>query len=143
MADTRHDESDETLLAGLSATLGEPIAFDEHGQCVLLFDSDVEIALASDGDLITARSALLPLTPDRATAALSLNNGGLAPGMALAHDHGTGLLVLYVAAHRDGLTADALVALVAQIVALVPDLRARLAGEAAADADIPLGAIRG
>jgi hypothetical protein len=135
---------DDDLLAGLSAALGQSLTRDRTGQCVLLFEGDVEVVLAATEGGITVRSALLALTPGSAAMALEMNYGQLPPRLWVALDRRSGLLVLFTLVETGQLTADTLVSLVAETVGLVPQLRAHFAGNEAAPVRAPMPAgIRG
>ena len=126
MATDRDRLFTDPLLTGLSNALGQAIALDDSGQSVLEFEGDVEIVLAANGDLITARSALMPLTEADARAALTMNYGELPSGVTVALDERSNLLVLFWSAEPDAVTPDRLVSLVAQMVAAVPEARGKL-----------------
>jgi hypothetical protein len=133
------------LLTGMEAALGQPLALDDSGQCVLLFDGDVEIVISVAAQQVMLRATLLPSTADRAVAALALNYGRLPLRMSVALDPPSNLLVLFASAAEGMLAGEELVSLVAEMVGLVPQLRSSLQpdkAEAGPHLQMP-GGIRG
>jgi hypothetical protein len=137
MTNDRDNPFIAALVTGLSNALGQAIALDESGQIVLEFEGDIEIVLAANGDLITVRSALVPLTGADARAALAMNYGRLPSGMGVALDERSDLLVLLWSAEPEALSPDRVVAQVAQMVATVPQLKGMLARQDTVFAEPP------
>jgi hypothetical protein len=139
------NQGKDRSLAELSAALGQSVSFDKSDQSVLLFDGDVEVVLTDAADLVSVRSVLLPPTPQRTAMSLALNYGQLPPGVAVALDQESGLLVLFGYAETANPSPDALVSLVARVVDLVPEVRTKLAAAdtpSGAPDSLPTGAIR-
>ncbi|MBV8410091.1 MAG: type III secretion system chaperone [Alphaproteobacteria bacterium] len=121
----------EGVLAALSEVLGHTVALDASGQCTLAFADGIEITLAAapEADGLTARSEIMrPEAGDALPlrAALAANYGRLPPGVSLALDGSSGRLVLHCFLPLAEATGTDLIALVANFVGLVPELRNEL-----------------
>lgn len=133
----------QQLLATLSATLGQPVELDASGQCALAFEPDVElvIAHAPDADALSVRAALgdaADLPADALRASLALNYGRLPPGHALGYDEVSRQLALFVLLRASATDSEGFLALLADLVALIPDLRSQLAVAPSAAEALPL-----
>lgn len=119
-------------LDAIAAAIGVPLELDANDQCGLEFDGDVEvvIALAPTDDTLGlhARVASLGQTssPEVLRRALALNNGRLPLGVALSMEPHTGQLKVLARVPLLDVDPAAVVALLADLVALVPDVRAEL-----------------
>ncbi len=130
-------EMADAVLGDLSSALGQRLALDANGQCALVFADGVEvvIALSIDANALTLRSEIIKPAPDDADclrAALAVNYGRLPPGMWMALDRQSGLVVLYAFATLADLTGEDLIALVGGLVDLSQSLRSELMGTATA-----------
>jgi hypothetical protein len=113
--------------------LGEPIDFDDDGQCVLEFDGGTELVLAcaASTGMLSVRAPLLS-HPSQVTSAtlreaLLLNYGELPSGVWVAQDAADGQLVLLAMVDPEVMSPSRFLDLLADLVALVPQARARLA----------------
>ena len=117
-------------LDALAAAIGVPLQFDENGQCGLAFDGDVELVMASaaEDDTLRIHGRVASVGPTPSTEvlrlALALNDGRLPPCTALALEPRSGQLTLM--ARPAQAEPGAVVMLVADLVALVPAVRAEL-----------------
>lgn len=123
----------ERALAALTETVGESIPLDDSGQCGLLFDSEVEIVIAygDDSSVLSLRAPLTgpaPLSTDTLHAALAQNYGQLPSGYCVALDPDSGqLMMMLVLTEAPLVTYEEFLERIADMVALVPEVRERLA----------------
>lgn len=119
----------EKLLAQLASQLGDPLAFDESGQCALEFEDDVELVIAvmAEAGLLSLRSPIVPADPARCRTALQLNYGRLPPGTSLALCPASGMLVALRMMPLAEAPPQALPLAAAELIALVLVLRDELA----------------
>ena len=121
-----------TALDAVAVAIGVPLELDANDQCGLAFDGDVEVVLAlspADDMLgLHARVASLGQAPSSEVLrrALALNDGRLPLGMALSMQAHSGQLKVLARVPLLDIEPAALVALLADLVALVPDVRAEL-----------------
>jgi hypothetical protein len=117
------------LLVALSDALGQPIDVDDQDECVLVFDGPVDVVLAQapGTQVLSLRSALTtagwPIGPRLLQEALALNYTSMPAGCAIALDDTAPQLVLLAAVDAERTLPDALLSLLADFVALVPQLR--------------------
>jgi len=140
----------QQLMAAVSSALDQPIELDASGQCALAFDPDIElvIAHASHDDAISVRVALgdgAGLSAQALRGALAVNYGRLRPGHGIAYDEVSRQLVVFVLLRASTIVPEDFIGLLADLVALIPDLRTELALTANATTTLrdssPLGAI--
>ena len=119
-----------TLLCALSDSIGEPVLFDTHGECILEFDAAVELVIAqtTHPHIVSLRSAVMPAghPPDSGLleAALSLNYTRVPPGYAIALDAASKQLVLVALVDANAVAPQDFQQMVAGFLELVPGLRA-------------------
>ena len=119
-------------LDAVAAAIGVPLELDADDQCGLAFDGDVEvvIALAPTDDTLGLHARVASLgqavSPEVLRRALAMNNGRLPLGMALSMDPHSGQLKVLARVPVLEVEPAALVVLLADLVALVPDARAEL-----------------
>jgi hypothetical protein len=143
MTDKARHPAIDGLLAGLGAALGQALTLDDRGQCMLGFDGDVDVILAADAERLSWRSPLIEATSERANISLQLNYGRLPSSLSIALDKSSNVLTLFGSANADSLTADILIAKVAELVAYLPEIRGRLDGSDATKVQPPMpGGIR-
>lgn len=125
----------QPLLAALSAVLGQSIDLDGQGTCTLEFDGDVEIviALTPDSRFMTVQASLMypgqAPTAQTLHDALAFNCAHLPPGSAIALDEASEQLVLMAVHGAESLTQESFLEQLSDFVALVPELRSRLAAQ--------------
>ena len=126
-------------LDAIAAAIGVPLELDASDQCGLAFDGDVEvvIALAPADDTLELHARVASvgqtLPSEVLRRALAMNNGRLPLGMALSMEPHSGQLKVLARVPVLDVEPAALVALLGDLVALVPDVRAEL-GPADAEA---------
>ena len=122
----------QSLLDALSATLGDTFTLDEDGQCSLVFDDDVDVAIAltPSSDLLTIRASVVrhasEVTAGMIRRALEMNYGQLPPGLSIALDAASGYLLLMAVLEPEATTPGHFQELLAAIVAWVPEIRRQL-----------------
>jgi len=122
----------EAALDAVAAAIGVPLELDTNDQCGLEFAGDVEVIIAlapADGTLgIHARVVSSGQAPSAQTLrrALAMNDGRLPLGVALSMEPRSGHLKVLARVPILDVEPAAVVALLADLVVLVPDIRAEL-----------------
>jgi hypothetical protein len=122
----------ERALAALAEAVGESIPLDDSGQCGLSFDSEVEITIAygDESSVLGLRAPLMDLayrpSADTLHAALAQNHGQLPTGYCVALDADSGQPMLMLLMDAALVTYEEFLEAIADMVALVPEVRERL-----------------
>jgi hypothetical protein len=125
-------EAADSLLGAVAEAVGAELAWDDNRQCGLAFAGDIEVvlALAPLEGVVTLQAAIASLggapSAQPLRQALAMNAGRLPIGMALAVELVSGQLNVVARIPVLDVETTAVVSLLADLVAVVPDVRAEL-----------------